>query len=62
MKNGTAASTYDVGDAERVVNPTEDNDLVQIGYKPELEVSRCHAHLRRGQLLTLHRDDLAYGL
>ena len=39
MKNGTAASAYDV-DAERVVNPTEDNDLVQIGYKPELEVPK----------------------
>jgi hypothetical protein len=40
MKNGTATITYDVGDAEQVINPTEDNDLVQIGYKPELEVLR----------------------
>ena len=40
MKNGTATTTYDVGDTEQVVNPTEDNDLVQIGYKPELEVLR----------------------
>ena len=40
MKNGTATSTYDVGDTEQVINPTEDNDLVQIGYKPELEVLR----------------------
>ena len=39
MKNGAATAAYDV-DAERVVNPTEDNDLVQIGYKPELEVRR----------------------
>jgi hypothetical protein len=40
MKDGTTATTYQVGDPERTVNPTEDNDLVQIGYKPELEVSR----------------------
>jgi len=39
MKTQFAQSAYDV-DAERVVNPTEDNDLVQIGYKPELEVLR----------------------
>ena len=39
MKNGAGTTAYDV-DAERVVNPTEDNDLVQIGYKPELEVCR----------------------
>jgi hypothetical protein len=40
MKNGTATATYGVGDTEQVINPTEDNDLVQIGYKPELEVLR----------------------
>jgi hypothetical protein len=40
MKNGTATTTYEVGDTEQVINPTEDNDLVQIGYKPELEVLR----------------------
>jgi len=46
MKNGTATATYDVGDTEQVINPTEDNDLVQIGYKPELEVLRsiCCLH------------------
>lgn len=38
MKQGTATATYDVGDVEQTINPTEDNDLVQIGYKPELEV------------------------
>jgi hypothetical protein len=38
MKNGTATSTYDISDVEQTINPTEDNDLVQIGYKPELEV------------------------
>jgi hypothetical protein len=40
MKNGTATSAYDVSDLERTINPTEDNDLLQIGYKPELEVTR----------------------
>jgi hypothetical protein len=42
MKQGTATSTYEIPDVERTINPTEDNDLVQIGYKPELEVLRCH--------------------
>jgi hypothetical protein len=46
MKNGTATITYDVGDAEQVINPTEDNDLVQIGYKPELEVTEIHLLLQ----------------
>lgn len=44
MKHGTATATYDIGigDVEQTINPIEDNDLVQIGYKPELEVTRCH--------------------
>jgi len=46
MKNGTATTTYDVGDTEQVINPTEDNDLMQIGYKPELEVLRSYLLLR----------------
>ena len=47
MKQGTTTSTYDIPEAEQVVNPVEDNDLVQIGYKPELEVPRWHT-LRHG--------------
>lgn len=56
MKNGTATVTYDVGDTEQVINPTEDNDLVQIGYKPELEVlkSICFVTMRRRGL---HRSE-----
>jgi hypothetical protein len=62
MKNGTATATYDVGDTEQVINPTEDNDLVQIGYKPELEVLRsicCHTE---ETCLLSPREDSAYGL
>jgi hypothetical protein len=62
MKNGTATVTYDIGDTEQVINPTEDNDLVQIGYKPELEVRRPICLLRRGDVLTSLREDSACGL
>ena len=62
MKNGTATATYDVGDTEQVVNPTEDNDLVQIGYKPELEVLRSICCYNCGDVLTSLREDSVYGL
>ena len=56
MKNGTATVTYDIGDTEQVINPTEDNDLVQIGYKPELEVTEIHSLLHGGETC-LHRSE-----
>jgi hypothetical protein len=62
MKHGTATSAYDVPEVERAINPSEDNDLVQLGYKPELEVLRCHVLLPCGQMLTQTREDSAYGL
>jgi hypothetical protein len=62
MKNGTATITYNVGDAEQVVNPTEDNDLVQIGYKPELEVLRYIYYYTEETYLQSLREDSAYGL
>jgi hypothetical protein len=63
MKDGTTTTTYEIGDPERTVNPTEDNDLVQIGYKPELEVSRRPPPLSATsrQLLIHVRDDSACG-
>ena len=62
MKNGTATTTYEVGDAEQVINPTEDNDLVQIGYKPELEVLRSICYYTEETCLQSLREDSAYGL
>ena len=37
MKHGTEADAYAVPEGEAVGNPTENHDLQQLGYKPELE-------------------------
>ena len=37
LKHGTDASAYDVPEGEAIGNPTENHDLQQLGYKPELE-------------------------